>query len=106
MSELTTWIIAICALTNVVIGITQVMLVPFVKGVRADVKNLSDSVQRQEIILSTGTQLNEINQKSYASLHKRYHDLTDTLNALMLQLAAKGIYTPSGITIPPNTDRC
>lgn len=96
--SLTPYVIALCAIGNIVIAATQVFVIPFLRAVRGDLKELNNSVTKQEITLARIQQTDEAAAAAANKSEARYHELANTVHLLLMHLAAKGIFVPESIS--------
>jgi hypothetical protein len=92
-----TWVIAICALANILIAFSQMMVIPFVRGVRSDVKELTTTIIAHQLTLKEVQLIQTNSERSRLQTEDRIHQLNNRLNDVMLHLASKGIYIPPSI---------
>lgn len=101
MNDHTTTIIAICAVCNILIAVSQALVIPFVRAVRADVKEICSQLANQQLSLVKIETEMETYSKGFAHINERHNllqrkndQLSTRLNDLMIILAHKHIYNP------------
>lgn len=97
-------VLAVCAICNILLTVSQVIIIPFVRSMKTDVKELTTTLHNQQVILAQIQTHNQESSRYFESLEKwqsalaaRHDSLNNKVTDLMLHLAAKGTYTPISI---------
>ena len=98
----TALIVAVCAVCNILIAVSQALVIPFVRAVRADVKEICSQLASQQLSLVRIETEMETYSKGFSHVNERHNllqkrndSLTLKLNHLMMSLAHKQIYNPN-----------
>ena len=102
MDDIFRWTQIASTVALVMIGLSQAFIIPFVRGVKEDVKTATESMHQMQITLARMevTERNDVELRRAAEqrtgqIHDRVHTLANKLNALILNLALAGVYKPS-----------
>lgn len=97
-------VLAVCAVCNLVFVISQAFIIPFVRGMKTDMKELATMIQEQKITLVSMEATKRETLDSYERLEarvqeidRRDHAFRDKMNDLVIHLAATGIYKPISV---------
>lgn len=99
-----TMVIGICALCNVCLVLTQMLVIPFVRGIRTEMKELIKTIHEHQITMiqmqgsdkSTADLVLKLESRQ-TGIESRYHILSNKLTDLLLHLAYKKVYVPKSI---------